>query len=136
MKTQVRCGVFETNSSSTHSLSITTEETYEKWKNGELLYDEYKDEFIECTNLDDSQKEEAKNYYEDKRRDYWKDWEQLTDSEKDSWYVKYAKTIENNNDGMTYDEYMYHGNLETYSRHYTSPSGDKLVIFGEYGYDG
>lgn len=35
---QVRLGVFETNSSSTHSLVICTKEEYEKWKSGELLY--------------------------------------------------------------------------------------------------
>ena len=34
----VRQGVFETNSSSTHSLSICSTEDFIKWKNGELFY--------------------------------------------------------------------------------------------------
>ena len=31
MKRQVRCGVFETNSSSVHSLCMCMESDYEKW---------------------------------------------------------------------------------------------------------
>ena len=37
MKTQIRQGVFETNSSSIHSLAITTNTDWDKFKNGELL---------------------------------------------------------------------------------------------------
>lgn len=36
---QIRLGIFETNSSSTHSIVICTDEEFEKWKNGELVYD-------------------------------------------------------------------------------------------------
>jgi len=39
---QIRVGVFETNSSSTHSLTIVPEEEYEKWVASELLFDQYK----------------------------------------------------------------------------------------------
>ena len=38
MKRTIRAGVLETNSSSTHSLTITDMEVYDKWKNGELFY--------------------------------------------------------------------------------------------------
>jgi len=41
MKRQIRRGVFETNSSSTHSLTMCSEEEFEQWKNGELLFDEW-----------------------------------------------------------------------------------------------
>ena len=34
---QVRTGVFETNSSSTHSLTICLLSDFKKWKNGEVL---------------------------------------------------------------------------------------------------
>lgn len=34
---QVRIGVFETNSSSTHSMVICTEEEFNKWMKGEVL---------------------------------------------------------------------------------------------------
>jgi len=35
---QVRLGIFETNSSSTHSLVVCTDEELAKWKKGELVY--------------------------------------------------------------------------------------------------
>lgn len=38
---QVRNGVFETNSSSTHSITICTKEEFEKFKAGELMCDRY-----------------------------------------------------------------------------------------------
>lgn len=41
MKRQIRRGVFETNSSSTHSLTMCSEEEFEKWKNGEILFDRW-----------------------------------------------------------------------------------------------
>lgn len=34
---QIRIGTFETNSSSTHSLVVCTEEEYNKWLKGEIL---------------------------------------------------------------------------------------------------
>ena len=39
MKKTIRLGTFETNSSSAHSLIVLTPEDYEKWRNGEILYD-------------------------------------------------------------------------------------------------
>ena len=38
MKRQIRRGVFETNSSSVHSLTMCSGEEYKKWENGEILY--------------------------------------------------------------------------------------------------
>jgi hypothetical protein len=48
MKQQIRLGVFETNSSSIHSITITEKETYEAWKKNEVLYCEDKNEFLEA----------------------------------------------------------------------------------------
>ena len=36
---QIRRGIFETNSSSTHSITMCSDSDYEKWKKGELIYD-------------------------------------------------------------------------------------------------
>ena len=57
MKKQIRYGVFETNSSMTHALTICTEEEYNKWKDGELLYDYYDDEFIKPSEIDEASKD-------------------------------------------------------------------------------
>ena len=43
MKTQIRRGLFETNSSSVHTLTICTLEDYNKFKNGKLFVDAFGD---------------------------------------------------------------------------------------------
>jgi hypothetical protein len=45
MKRQIRRNVFETNSSSVHSISIASKDDFDKWVNGELLYDSWSGEF-------------------------------------------------------------------------------------------
>jgi len=47
MKTTIRQGVFETNSSSTHSLTMVSESEWERFKSGELVYDRDKNELVE-----------------------------------------------------------------------------------------
>ena len=37
---QIRQGVFETNSSSTHSITIAPESDFNKWKNGDVYLNE------------------------------------------------------------------------------------------------
>lgn len=93
---QVRKCVFETNSSSTHSLSICTKEEYDKWKSGDLIYDNWSEKLISVALMDNSRPRRYKTY----------------------------RQFDNN-------EY-----LETYETEFTTPSGDKMVAFGEYGYDG
>lgn len=50
MKIQIRQGVFETNSSSVHSLTICSKSEYELWKKGALLYDRWNDKLVLKTN--------------------------------------------------------------------------------------
>ena len=75
---QVRRGTFETNSSSTHSLTICTAEEFEKWKCGELLFNRWSDCFEKSVELSAQQKQSAKEHYNDIKERYWKDWEQLS----------------------------------------------------------
>lgn len=49
MKRQIRQGVFETNSSSVHSLTMCSAEDYEKWKKGELVYDRWGRKLVPLT---------------------------------------------------------------------------------------
>lgn len=44
---QVRFGEFETNSSSTHCLTLITKEEYERWKDDEIRYDYWEDVFVD-----------------------------------------------------------------------------------------
>ena len=57
----VRKGVFETNSSSTHSVTIMSAEDYKRWQKELLYYDEYKDVLLTKEELYDSVRKE----YED-----------------------------------------------------------------------
>lgn len=41
MKKQIRRGVFETNSSSVHSITMCTESDYDKWVTGELVWNSW-----------------------------------------------------------------------------------------------
>ena len=136
---QIRNGVFETNSSSTHSITICSQDDFDKWKKGELLFDNWNDCFAESITLSKHDKEQAKEYYNNIKSSYWKDWKQLSEEEIDSWYKKYAnEKLRDNIYGNleTYDEWEKSGTLERFIRYYTSPSGDEIVAFGKYGYDG
>ena len=98
MKRQIRCGVFETNSSMTHALTICTEEEYRKWEDGELLYGKWENDF--------------KTPEEVKTLDRWEQEEYVSLEEYD-------------------DDY----DFEHYEEHFTTPSGDSMVVFGYYGHD-
>lgn len=138
MKRQIRRGVYETNSSSTHSLTMCSEEEFEQWKNGELLFDEWGSEsFVKANSLSNDDKKYAAQDYENHKDEFSEDWSDLSESAKEKYYTKYAK--ENNivdEDAKTYEEWQYSSNLETFVDRYTSKSGDKIVAFGKYGYDG
>ncbi len=43
---KTRTGVFETNSSSTHSMSLFMKEDYDKWVSGELYFNVTEDELV------------------------------------------------------------------------------------------
>ena len=139
MKKQIRRGVFETNSSSTHSLTMCSKEDYDKWVNGEFMFDTYKDELVEMDiTITDSDKAEARNLYDRKKDRYWKEWSQLSEEEVNEWYDKYMyenKKIDTYR-YKTYDDFFEDEYLETYEERYTTKSGEEIVAFGHYGYDG
>lgn len=138
MKRQIRRGTFETNSSSTHSLTICSAEEFESWKKGEVLFDEWsRNKFISTYELNDSHKQMAEEEYENNKDEFSKDWEDLSEDAKKKYYKKYAKNhYLVNEDAKTYNDYMYDGYLEAFEKYYTTQSGDKIVVFGKYGYDG
>lgn len=123
MKRQIRRGVFETNSSSTHSLTMMMKSDYERWHNEKLyLYEggwgwEYNKPIKNNLYTRDEAVEFAKShrYYKDKKRI---DDEILRGMGFISCYDKY-------------NEY-----LESFYKEFTTPTGEVIVAFGEYGYDG
>lgn len=135
MKRTVRLGVFESNSSSTHSISIVTEAEYNNWKNGKLIFDTYSNKFVDNPGISEEEKRKAKNQYILEKETYWKEWDELSDEEKEKWYLDHC--VRNKYKYKTFNEYMKcEYDLEAYSEYFTTPSGDKMVAFGHYGYDG
>lgn len=109
---QIRNGIFETNSSSVHSITICPENDYNKWVNGEL----YIDESDKLVSLDEAIEEISKYYTIDK--------DNIGEMLFDNGY-------------RTYDEYMDRAvYFEVFGNSYTTEHGDKIRVFGYYGFDG
>lgn len=147
---QVRQGVFETNSSSTHTLTICSKDDYDSWKRGEVFWldnswhklDTDKD-FVTPEELE----ELAEKYNEEqqKRIDEGDKFAKVLDIDKvlnerpdyDSWDDSYWDIERSALEAYTTNDfYVSNDNLETYSKTFTSPSGDEMVAFGAFGYDG
>ena len=124
MKRQIRRGVFETNRSSVHSLTMCSGEEYEKWENGEVLFWSDKDKFGTREDII----EEMKNMRYSWNNDLcypnvnWKDEDEVDDIFSDEG----IKTCE---------EFFDNEYFETFEQRYTTPNGDKVVAFGYYGHD-
>lgn len=99
---QIRLGVFETNSSSTHSLTIVSEEDYNKWVDGKLLFDRNDEKLVELP--EDYQKKQDDG-----------DWDDFDLQSYDNWCGT---------------------EKENFTQKHTTKSGDKVVAFGQFGYDG
>lgn len=143
---QIRKNVFETNSSSTHTLAICTEDEYKDWQDGKMLFNKWRETFVKNTiKITKQDREEAQRCYNQYKGKYYKDWFELTDEEREEYIYNHIaqqrrqeKTFSFEEDGLTYQEFIQNCNndgLETETSHYTSPSGDKLVITCAYGYN-
>lgn len=147
---QVRQGVFETNSSSTHTLTICTKEDYEDWEHGDKFWLDNdwgklqtNKSFVTPEELEELT--EKYNEEEQKRIDAGDEYAKVLDMDKvlnerrdyDSWNDSYWDTERSSLEAYTIDDwYARNGDLETYARSFTSPSGDEMVAFGAFGYDG
>lgn len=124
MKKQIRQGVFETNSSSVHSLTMCSSEEYEKWKNGEVLYWKDRDKF--GTKEDIIEELKTLRYSWSKELCYpdtnWENEDDVSDVFSD--------------EGIgTCEEFFDNEWFETFEQSYTTPNGEKIVAFGYYGHD-
>lgn len=151
---QIRYGVFETNSSSTHSLCIVPKSDYKKWCNGTNEYyfvdSKYDNEFNKCFPdgigfgiyskdvVQDALDKYAKVHEENHKDDNWYcpvDTHILEYS--DDYDIMYKRRDARLYDLCIYtsdDWHEYTDELEEYYVPFTTPSGDKMVAFGAYGY--
>lgn len=123
----VRSNTFETNSSSTHSLIIDTEDKIRKFMKGELWYSdttETKDRLVDRNTIVEylRNKGEAEDSIKRVLEADPEDVDEVLESLGYDWEFR---TFNN-----------WEGYLEYESGTYTSPSGDKLAWVAKYGYDG
>ena len=99
MKRQIRRGVFETNSSSVHSLTMCMESDFNKWVAGELVWSRWGYELVPIT-------DEIKKSIEEDEREYLT-YEQFNDYD----YIDY-ETFEDSYttpNGETVKSFGYYG---------------------------
>ena len=128
MKKQIRNNVFETNSSSTHSMTICMKDDFDKWSSGE------------CLRLEDSflPKEEARKKNVELLQKYSdaseKEIQQYSEGEIElNELVSRWDLIEYYHSPIEEDDSC--GSLDYFKGTYTTRNGDKVVAFGYYGYD-
>lgn len=124
MKRQIRRGVFETNSSSTHSLTMMMKSDYERWENeGLYLFNGYTYgwDFNKPVENTLYTREEAIEFA--KNSSYYNDVDEIDDK-----YLKKMCFVSFYDEGSEY--------LEDFYEEFTTPTGETIVAFGEYGYDG
>lgn len=119
----VRKNVFETNSSSTHSITMCSESDFDKWKKGEMYWDRWNESLV---SKEEVEKEMAKLKEEfiSEHPDYDKDdidWEEQLEDYLNSDKEYYTYEEFNNYDYIEY---------ETFEDSY-----DGVVAFGYYGMD-
>ena len=151
-----RHNVFETNSSSVHSLTIVSKDEFDALQNCDLLLEyrslipvekAYQETMEELAKFEDSMSEAYKaSYKNDLTLEAFK--EEL--KKFDCYSLTYgqredaaSETIENNRQAILaalpedYETYESYGGdmYETFCESYTTKSGDEVVAFGYYGHD-
>lgn len=114
MKQTIRYNTFETNSSSTHSCVICSDEIFEKWKSGEVFVDDWNGTF--------HTREEIKQEFKKENQNLDEDSDDFEDNLHD--YI-----IDN------YKSYEDFGNNYEVDVNYAEVDGVKVVVTCYYGYD-
>ena len=147
----IRAGIFETNSSSTHSLILCDVDEYELWVKGELLLNQYFEDdyvwkhwdsdarkYVETTKGTPPQfvTSEQAAYYDENypypppiENAYWGGWKLEFETEEGKRADRKFLTFEEWQNSIEYD-------FNTFEGRYTTPRGEEVVAFGFYGYDG
>lgn len=128
---QIRRNVFETNSSSVHSITMCLEDIYDKWVNDEVyFYDstyklpEGRDKFFTWDDMLEFMRNELKVDEEDIKA--------LIEAKEndDSEFT----SILQDSDFYTADSYeSYNEDCESYAEVFTTPMGERVVAFGYAG---
>lgn len=125
MKT-IRIGTFETNSSSTHSITMCMESDYEKWEKGEMYWNRWNDKLVP--------KEEVEKEIAELRKEFITD-NPGFDENSEEWQEKFEEYINSDKIYYTYEEFYSYEYMEykTYKSEFITPNGEKVISFGYYG---
>lgn len=125
---KIRYGVFETNSSSTHSLCVAQNDEIEKLKNEELLINLgwcRKKYLISYKEAMEELMEHIHEYGDDKE-----DLEIVASGDKEEIYrLMYEYDI-----AERFKNYLQSEYLEPYAEEFTTKNGDRVLVFGRYGH--
>ena len=141
----IRFNTFETNSSTTHSLTILPIDEFNKFKQG-TMYLDWDDKLI--TYEEAFKKQFDKNYpYEEALQEYLDDMgyenvEECMQEERFNEEQLKLAVFDFANDQAGYNFYSYdlmlgekQDRFETFECEYTTPNGETIVAFGYYGND-
>lgn len=137
MKSVIRNEVWETNSSTSHSVIIMEKNLYDKWKDGGLYYfdnpnyygfEELPKNKRPRTDLLYTQ-EEVLAFYKELEYEYTKE-----DGETDEEAIEVF--IREMGDFVKCDYWFEDEYLETDVNYYTTPGGENIVVTCKYGWDG
>lgn len=126
---QIRRGVFETNSSSTHSITLCAKDDYYKWKSGEVYLNQGSGWCSNSINKDKKfvTKCEAIDILTDSKYPPEKDLNTLGEADLHEFFKE--------NEIYTYENYE-SDYLEYFEETHITPNGEEIVAFGQFGYDG
>lgn len=149
-KVQIRQGLFETNSSSTHTITVVDAEDFENWKKGKVWYNTNEEKFLP---IDEAIEENIKTI----EADYLESDEKLPESFKEKYreLKSFEEAFRETEDDFDFDfdyedlkwewESFYisretwldsSSEYEEFDETYITKHGDKVVAFGYYGYGG
>ena len=120
---QIRRNVFETNSSSTHSIAFATKSEFERWRDGELFYKRSWSDASKFLAMDEAIAEIKSSKY------YGRELDDISTMDTEVIYAIFRE----------YDIYDYEGwgyDYESDVTHYTTPGGEEIVAVCYYGYNG
>ena len=122
---QVRYGIFETNSSSTHSLVIVPDDLKEFWIYDDIIINKFERDLIHAKNI-----ERHNNNHPD----------DLITYNEDNFEEAIEKYIETNGINyydypITLDQWLDDEYLESGSETYITPKGEKINIYYKHGFN-
>ena len=122
---QIRKNTFETNSSSTHSITISTASEFRDLKAGKLyVADTEVWDLADARNwLDEYSHEKIAEFDEYLRIE---DYDSINDMLEEECIISYAE----------WKRRIKNQGLEVYEKHFITPRGDDMVAWGRYGYSG